>query len=189
MTTEQNQDGFTRPRYFTGQMLTADDFQQEQEYHNGKRLLLNRCLFGARVACGLVVLIEIESLIVSPGLALDCAGNEIYVPGPFSGPFPDKDGLYFLHLLYTETESAPVPGLYSETEAGGSAYSRIVEGFELVWSAEDSMAKHPWENGAWKTCGETHPLTIARLVVRSGGVELDEKFAARINAGRTGWSE
>ena len=188
MTADQNQDGFTRPRYFTGQMLTANDFQQEQEYHNGKRRLLNRCLFGARVACGLGILFEKGTLIVNPGLALDCAGNEIYLPGPFSGPLPDKDGLYFLQLLYTETESAPVPDLYSETEASGTAFSRIVEGFELVWSAEDSMADHPWANGAWKTCGETHPLTIARVVVRSGGVELDEKFAARINAGRTGWS-
>lgn len=188
MTPDNNQSGFTRNHYFTGKMLTADDFQIEQEYHIGKRRLLNRCLFGARVACGLGVLVEKGSLIVNRGLALDCGGNEIYLPQPFEGPIPDKDGIYYLHLLYTETETAPVPGLYSEMDSDEVAYSRIVEGFDLSWSGEDSMADHPWVDGAWKTCGETHPLTIAKLVVRTGGVELDEQLAARINAGRTGWS-
>lgn len=187
MNIEHKQGGFTRNHYFTGKMLTADDFQLEQEYHNGKRRLFNRCLFGARVACGLGVLVEKGSMIVKPGLALDCGGNEIYLPQPFKGPIPDKDGIYYLHLLYKETKTAPVPGLYSEMDSDETAYSKIVEGFDLSWSGEDSMADHAWVNGAWKTCGKTHPLTIAKVVVNKRGIELDQKFAAKVAAGRSGW--
>lgn len=73
---------FKRARYFHGQMLTDRDFREEQIYHNEKRKLLNRMLQGWGVVCGL----EIKptkpassSIIVKPGMALDCNGNEILI--------------------------------------------------------------------------------------------------------------
>jgi hypothetical protein len=46
---------FTRLRYFYGQMLSAQDFQIEQDYFREKLKLHNRCLHGYGVVCGLEV--------------------------------------------------------------------------------------------------------------------------------------
>ena len=44
-----------RNRYFQGKMLTSRDFEIEQKYYNSKRRILNRCILGAGVVCGLWV--------------------------------------------------------------------------------------------------------------------------------------
>ena len=46
---------FTRLKYFYGQMLSAQDFQKEQDYFREKLKLHNRCLHGYGVVCGLRV--------------------------------------------------------------------------------------------------------------------------------------
>ncbi|WP_052422934.1 hypothetical protein [Nonomuraea candida] len=46
---------FRRLRYFHGQMLTARDFQREQEYFREKLMLRMRSLLGYGVVCGLYV--------------------------------------------------------------------------------------------------------------------------------------
>ena len=72
---------FRRLRYFHGMLLDEKDFREEQQYHANKRRLLNRMLHGSGVVCGL----ELrgtkgkKSIQVTPGLALDCSGNEIWV--------------------------------------------------------------------------------------------------------------
>ena len=81
-----------RLRYFNGQLLTAGDFQREQDYFVEKLRLRNRCLHGYGIACGLAVtavppddpcfktgrpLVRIE-----PGVGVDCLGNEIVVAYP-----------------------------------------------------------------------------------------------------------
>ena len=76
---------FRRTRYFHGMLMTDSDFSKEQSYHIlGKRKLLNRMLHGTGVICGLKMKPtgcgESSKIIISSGLALDCAGNEIFVP-------------------------------------------------------------------------------------------------------------
>src|SRR5688500_13169234 len=44
-----------RMNYFYGQMLGPRDFLAEQAYHRAKHLLINRCLHGYGVVCGLLV--------------------------------------------------------------------------------------------------------------------------------------
>ena len=81
-----------RLRYFNGQMLTAGDFQREQDYFVEKLRLRNRCMHGYGIACGLTVrpvppddpcfkagrpLVRID-----PGVVVDCLGNEIVVAYP-----------------------------------------------------------------------------------------------------------
>ena len=187
MTPNETQAGFSRNHYFTGRLLTASDFQREQDYHNGKRQLINRCLFGARVACGLEVEIAKGWININRGLALDCDGNEVYLPEPTKLALPDKDGAYYLHLLYKEIMTAPIPGLYSQDASDEIDYSIIRESCELSWGSQDSMAGHPWSNGAWKSCGKAHALTIAKVIVKNGAAELDRDFVARVDAGRAGW--
>jgi hypothetical protein len=101
---------FRRLRYFHGQMLTARDFQREQEYFREKLKLRMRCLLGYGVVCGLFVTPAdhddhhdgghddksadeadkggghdnghgAAKVRISSGLGVDCDGNELVVNG------------------------------------------------------------------------------------------------------------
>jgi hypothetical protein len=74
--------GYVRPRFFAGQLLTEDDLQQLEDYGVAKNRLHMRQLFGAGVVCGLEVTCYPcggGKVIVNPGYALDCCGNDIVV--------------------------------------------------------------------------------------------------------------
>jgi hypothetical protein len=76
---------FTRPRFFAGQLLTEDDLEQLTAYITGKDRLRNRMLFGPGVVSGLEVVCAPcggGDVVVRPGYALDCCGNEIVVGCP-----------------------------------------------------------------------------------------------------------
>ncbi|MFO1119694.1 MAG: hypothetical protein U1E38_06155 [Rhodospirillales bacterium] len=78
-------DGFKRPRFFAGQLLTAEDLDLIDAYVVGKNRLHNRFLFGDGVVCGLTVTCHPCGggvVRIAPGYALDCCGNDIYVPCP-----------------------------------------------------------------------------------------------------------
>src|SRR5215467_12901922 len=77
--------GYTRPRFFAGQLLTEDDLQLLSDYVVGKNRLRNRYLMGTGVACGLQVTCqpcERGHVVVNPGYAIDCCGNDIVVNCP-----------------------------------------------------------------------------------------------------------
>ena len=72
--------GIVRPRFFAGQLLTEDDLQLLTDYVGHKNRLHNRRLFGAGVVCGLEVSCHPcgkGQVIVHPGYALDCCGNDL----------------------------------------------------------------------------------------------------------------
>jgi hypothetical protein len=72
--------GVKRVRYFDGQVLTAEDFRDEQEYLRRRRFLHNRALHGPGVVSGLSVGLSTDTppqVVVGPGFALDAAGREI----------------------------------------------------------------------------------------------------------------
>lgn len=146
---------YKRVRYFHGMLLTERDFQEEQIYHQEKRRLSNRMLHGWGVVCGLGVkptIPESSKVIITPGTALDCLGNEIVVCKDFEVDLkklpdlcPDTskdekdlcveretgDCKYYIGIKYTEAPTDPVPVYVT----GGSCeektceYSRVREGF------------------------------------------------------------
>lgn len=73
---------FTAVNYHFGMLLGVDDFETEQGYHRGKRRLHNGWLHGGGVVWGLEVTVDRPSgeVRVEPGLALDRAGRELYLP-------------------------------------------------------------------------------------------------------------
>lgn len=78
-----------RVKYTQGMLLTAQDFQQEQDYFKGKDALANRYLHGYGTVCGLKVRAEIISrtdvaIHVEPGYALNPAGSWIWLEEPLS---------------------------------------------------------------------------------------------------------
>lgn len=78
-------ESYTRPRFFAGQLLTEDDLQQLNNYVVAKNRLHASHLFGSGVVCGLEVTCYPcggGKVLVNPGYALDCCGNDIVVACP-----------------------------------------------------------------------------------------------------------
>src|SRR5271155_4036053 len=76
---------FVRPLFFAGQLLTEDDLQSLGDYVVAKNRLHNRFLMGSGVVCGLQVTCPpcgCGTVVVNPGYALDCCGNDIAVGCP-----------------------------------------------------------------------------------------------------------
>jgi hypothetical protein len=118
---------FKRVRFFSGQILSAQDLQVEQEYQLSKRRLLNRHLHGSGIVAGLNMTAKNGTVFVSPGFALDPLGNEIVVDRPMAvdGKACTKQACY-LFVRYTEAWTDPVP-----VGAGGTEFSRVTESFAL----------------------------------------------------------
>ena len=77
--------GFSRPLFFAGQLLTEEDLQSLGDYVVGKSRLHNRHLFGDGVVCGLEVTCNPcggGTVTVQPGYALDCCGNDLLLTCP-----------------------------------------------------------------------------------------------------------
>lgn len=75
-----------RARFGPGMLLQHDDLEQLNTYTRDLSRLLFQSFFGCGVICGLVVeaVPECDKLKVTvhPGVALSCAGDPVYVPGP-----------------------------------------------------------------------------------------------------------
>src|SRR3546814_19593417 len=73
------------PHYFTGRVLTARDLRDEQGYVLSRLRLRNRLFHGWGVVCGLDVCSHPDPacrdryVVVEPGIAIDCCGNDIFV--------------------------------------------------------------------------------------------------------------
>ncbi len=161
---------FKRPRFFAGQLLTEDDLQALTDYVVGKNRLHSRFLFGDGVVCGLTVTCHPcgrGNVVVAPGYALDCCGNDIYVPCPeeldvkallrdlrrrqlagydCGDPCEDQKQdtrSYGLYLTYTETLEDPVAPYAAGDPCGQQACepTRVCEGyrFELRCDCEQPV--------------------------------------------------
>ena len=146
--------GPKRVRYFNGQLLSADDFNAEQEYFRGKQKALNRLLFGYGVVSGLKTTVGRGTVKVSPGLALDPRGNQIAVDGSVALKLPGGTKPVFLSLEYLERDTDTVPAL------DGLQASRIEEGFRLSFGSVPPPGAVP----------------LARLTRRSGRWQLSRSF-------------
>ena len=176
---------FKRARYFHGMLMTDRDFKEEQLYHNRKRKLLNQMLHGWGVVCGLKVKTTTPAgpnIIVEPGLALDCNGNEILVCeeqtiNPCVKPpshtelqaGPCEESLIagrefttlYVMIKYKERITDPVP-VYAP---GGSCeekvcdYSRTQEGYciEVLDSLPDNYMQPPEPLESGEVCKDPFP--------------------------------
>src|SRR5688572_3578157 len=76
---------FSRNAYWTGKLMLARDFVDEQRYMVEKLRHHNQQLHGSGVVCGLkVVQHQVEDcrkyfICVTPGTAIDCCGHDIVV--------------------------------------------------------------------------------------------------------------
>ena len=129
---------FSRPRFFSGRLLTAQGLQEEQAYHRDKAQFLNLQLYGTGIVSGLHIEIgqDRSSIIISPGYAIDTYGRDICVPCevPIALP-PNPKGLS-VWIRYAEAEAAPIPELPSLIESDSPLiHTQIEEGFEIDFAS------------------------------------------------------
>jgi hypothetical protein len=153
---------FKRVRFFSGQMLTAQDFQVEQDYQLNKRRLFNRYVYGTGIIAGLDVAVENGMIVVSPGLALDPLGNEIVIDQPVQ---VDTKGCAtqhcFVTLRYTETGTDPVPVANGRVE-----FSRTAEGFAITTGCDEARP-------------DLSTVCLARLARQGDGWVVDSSYARK----------
>ena len=124
-----------RPNYFSGKMLSADDFTAEQEYHRGKRRLHNLHCHGFGVVQGLKVLTVKENsgwtVVIEPGFAIDSTGNEIQLCTTIRFRLPKSQTAIQVGIRFSERLCDPVPSLSDATSLGPQP-SRVEEGCEVI---------------------------------------------------------
>jgi len=153
---------FERPRYFAGQLLTENDLQAEQDYFRGKARLHNRFMHGWGVISGLRVTVDQgTTLVVAPGLALDCAGNELVLTAPEHFSLSGLSGRRYLTIEYMELPVAQVP-----SPDGLRQYSRIRESVSLKLDDTNPGLGHARIGPGSPGCGLPHALRLATISQR-----------------------
>jgi len=161
-----------RPRFFNRQLLSAADLQLEQEYHREKSKLHNRSLHGFGIVSGLKVTTDKGQILIEPGLALDCAGNELLVSGRQSiliSAIKADGHTAYLSLSYAEEDVGPVV-------AGTNETAIIAESFTIEFTTENCNRGHRHQRARWLACGEPHALTIAKLKLGSQGWRVERGY-------------
>jgi hypothetical protein len=165
-----------RNRFFSGKLLTAEDLALEQEYFRERQKRHNRYLHGFGIVFGLAVSRSGSAVVIAPGLAIDCQGNEIVVPEPLeqSFPSPELGSTIFLSISYFEKQTDPIPSLLSDCSEMEN--SRIEESAVAVFDKGNANQGHRHFKGRWRACGESHGLTIAKLRCSSGQWRIDRRL-------------
>ncbi|UPK05427.1 hypothetical protein [Bradyrhizobium sp. 170] len=163
-----------RNHYFTGKLLVERDFTDEQAYIRQKLRLHHQRLHGAGIVCGLDLVqhpnpaCRDRLMVLEPGSAIDCCGQDILVVEPeviALADFPaiqaliDKpDGkphnLRFC-LTYRECPIEDVPVLFDDCGCDDTACApnRILESFglEVEIDPTDPVSTPPHASLDWKT--------------------------------------
>ena len=173
-----------RLRYFTGQVLTAESFELEQKYFREKLKRHNRALHGFGIVSGLKVIVESGQIIVEPGLALDCQGNELVIGAAVVvSPVSCDWRSAYVQVGFAEeyTDLIPAAGLGETvlTEAAElkmKEASTITESCDLFIAADNSNRGHRHLRARWLACGQPHALTIAKLKRSSHGWRIERGY-------------
>jgi hypothetical protein len=167
-----------RVRYFAGQLLGAEDFETEQRYVIDRLRRLNRWLHGWGIVGGLGVSMGQGEIVVSPGLALDCVGNEIEVEQPTCVALPVGGRASYLTLAFTERAVDPQPALFDPPGADEMSveYRRIEEVGIFALEPIDPARAHGTRARRSAACGRAHSIAIARLVRGRSRWRLDARY-------------
>jgi len=148
-----------RTRFFAGRILTAEDVEREQRYQIERARRHHRFLHGWGVVCGLDVRIESEvDVRVGPGLAIDCAGNELVLPSAIRLPITGGAATLYVAIRYLELETQPVP-----VPGNGTTPSLVREAADLLLLEAHPAARHRGMGPGTPGCGQPHAVALAAL--------------------------
>jgi hypothetical protein len=165
MTTENQ---LKRIKYQSGMVLSAKDLTAEQEYFLERQRRHNRYLHGWGVVSGLSVSIVDDQMLVEPGMAIDCAGNEIFLESQEKCDSRTGASTLYVVVEYCESDVDPVPGFNPcDLDQDAQAHSRILEGARVyVMDNDPSLNRDCMEPGS-PGCNRKHPIPIACVTIES----------------------
>jgi hypothetical protein len=168
-----------RPNYFTGQILSADDFTAEQEYHRGKQRRHNLRCHGSGVVQGLEVSTQKKNggctVVIEPGFAIDSAGNEIQLCMKVTFRLPKSETAIQVGIRFSERLSDPIP-VASDAASPSSQPSRAEEGCEVLLDPVSMPRGSRAKTGGLGSSLDVLPL--AHLVRRGRVWKVNRKFKA-----------
>ena len=157
---------------YDGMSITADVWSQAHEEHRQAGRSHNLAIHGSGIISGLEVVANDppdQYVFVSPGVAVDTAGNVIVVPEPVAYDFGDAaEGTLFLLLGHGERE---ISGVQKEV--------RYIQD-EFVIAARSNMPKRPAVELARVTLQPKKPIKNAVTPAHPEIGELDLRFRAFI---------
>lgn len=153
-----------RVNYFDGQLLSAEDFRQEQTYFRARLRRRNRFLHGTGIVSGLQVSVGNDNqgpcVTIQPGFALDPRGEELQLCAPRALPLPVSGKSLLVQLLFAEKPTPPLPVAPSEAAGDEHQFSRIEETVAIVLEPKAQLDAVP----------------IARLAFTRGHWRVDRTF-------------
>ena len=155
-----------RIKYQHGMVLSAEDLTAEQEYFLRRQRRHNRYLHGWGVVCGLSVSVVDDVVLVEPGMAIDCAGNEIFLEIQEKRNFPVSASTLYVVLEYCESDVDPVPYLNpDDADQAPQANSRVLEGARVYVTDNDPILDHGGLEPGSPGCNRKHPVPIACIAI------------------------
>ncbi len=166
-----------RPRLFSDKLVTPEDLELQRQYFREKLKGHNRSLHGFGIVSGLKVSVKSGQIVVEPGLALDCEGNELAIETAQAVVAPPIDWrTAFVNVRFVEDDACLVSS--PEPAADSNLAATVTDSFELVVTEENSNRGHRHLRARWLACGRPHVLTIARLRRSSQGWRVDRGYRA-----------
>jgi hypothetical protein len=169
-----------KPRFFCGQLLTDLDLDAAMNYIAAKNRLHNRYLFGAGVVCGLAVQCDPcvdGSVIINPGYALDCLGNDTIVCSPY--PF-DVAGYLDCRKKQQAGCNGTKPRIPKDCETPEVEYCLVISYDEKPTKPVSALIR---DNGCRVSrCEPSRTLEVFKVDL------IDHDTAAKLNVLPTFWS-
>lgn len=131
---QSSKNNLKRNNYFKGKLLTAKDFNDEQDYLTDKIRRLSHFTNGSGVIEGLKVsAIKENKIYLTPGAAIDTHGNLLYLHQETSFELPralkEKD---YIYLHYIERENEKVSLQNEEECSEDCCFNKIEEDCEII---------------------------------------------------------
>jgi hypothetical protein len=163
-----------RNNFFSGRVLSAEDFQAEQQYFLEKHRLHNRLLVGFGIVTGLEVSTDNSAkdknmIRIDPGLAIDCLGREIMVCERLEINVPGNAETKYVCIRYAEEETDPIP----VGDGDGPRNSKIEDSFEIVLERLNPTRGHSRRRSRCLSCDQHHAIPLAKLKHTSSGCRVD----------------
>jgi hypothetical protein len=117
--------GKKRVNFFDGRLLSADDFQKEQDYHRALVWQSNRAALGCGVIRGLDVSCSGGQLTVTAGLAVCPTGQILELTMPSS--FDLSEGLWDLTIEISDQLCDPLPVTAGSSDPTFGSIQEIVK--------------------------------------------------------------
>jgi hypothetical protein len=165
--------GFERPHYFAGHLLTDADLMLEQHYFREKTRLYQRTLHGHGIVCGLRLTCDFGypgGILVGRGYAIDDCGNDLIVTEPVA--FDVVERLRDKRLIFE-----PPPADRRQLDEGAMTEGDLRQCFYITISYQEEQTNFstPLMGTQQSVASECEPTRVRETVYPDAVGRLSER--------------